>query len=211
MMNQKKRIHPFQPLADAIAVLFAPLVEVAIHDIASDRLAYVTAPMSPRQLGELSDLGDLGMPAGSGYIGPYEKTNWDGHRIRSISVMLPGDPASMLCVNVDISRFETMRELLDMMLKSPRPSAQKEAVPLLRHDWHENLNRFIAHWTRSRSLDARALTRDERQALIVAIHENGGFEPPRATAYVASLLSVSRATIYNQLAMLRETKLVSGG
>ena len=84
-----------------------------------------------------------------------------------------------------------------------RPSAQAKAAPLLRHDWHENLNRFIAHWAQSRKLDARDLTRDERQSLIVAIQENGGFQAPRATAYVASLLNVSRATIYNELAALK--------
>lgn len=204
MRKRSKSPHPHQPLADAIAALFAPLVEVVIHDIASDRVVYVAAPMSPRQPGDPSDLGELRSVPNAGFIGPYDKTNWDGRRIRSVSVMLPGEPASMLCVNVDVSRFEAMRELLDMMLKSPRPGAQAEAAPLLRHDWHESLNRFIANWAQTRNLDARALNRDERQSLIAAIQENRGFEAPRAAAYVAGLLNVSRATIYNQLAVLKE-------
>ena len=203
MPKRTKPVHLHQPLADALAALFAPLVEVAIHDVATDCLAYVAAPMSPRQLGESSDLADLGTLSERGFVGPYDKTNWDGRRIRSVSVMLPGEPASMLCVNVDVSRFEAMRGLLDIMLKSPGPAAQAEAAPLLCHDWHENLNRFIADWTRARRLDARDLTRDERQSLIMAIHENGGFTAPRAAAYVASLLNVSRATVYNQLASIK--------
>jgi D-arginine utilization repressor len=201
--------HPHQPVADAIAALFAPWVEVAIHDIASDSLAYVASPMSPRTPGDPSGLADLGSPSTAGFIGPYEKTNWDGRRIRSVSVMLAGEPASMLCINADVSRFEAMREMLDMLLKPARPAAQAEAAPLLRHDWHESLNRFIAGWSAERQLDARSLGREERQALIAAIHESGGFEAPRAAAYVAGLLNVSRATVYNQLAELKRKALAA--
>lgn len=203
-MPSARHPHPAQPLADAIAALFAPLVEVAIHDIASDTLVYVAAALSPREPGDPSDLSDLRGPAARGFFGPYDKTHWDGRRIRSVSVVVPGEPATMLCINIDVSRFEAMRDLLDMMLKPSAPSIEAEAAPLLRHDWHERINRFIAGWARDRALDARALGRDHRRSLIADIHGSGGFEAPRSAAYVASLLNVSRATVYNQLTHLKK-------
>jgi predicted transcriptional regulator YheO len=39
--------------------------------------------------------------------------------------------------------------------------------------------------------------------LIDARHATGGFDGRRAPAYVASILGVSRATLYNELARLK--------
>ncbi len=110
----------------------------------------------------------------------------------------------MLCINVDVSHFEAMRGLLDTFLRSPSQSTVDAAEPLLRADWHETLNRFIAAWTSERALDLRTLGRVDRQALIQAIHKSGGFDGRRSVPYVANLLGVSRATVYSQLAELKD-------
>jgi predicted transcriptional regulator YheO len=206
MRKTADRFHKYQPLADAMAALLAPLAEVVLHDVQADTVLYVASPFSPREAGDPSDLKELGPISRSGFVGPYEKTNWDGKRLRSVSVLLPGTPAVMLCVNLDVSQFEGMRALLESLLRPIAAGAGEDAASLLRHDWHENLNRFIATWTRQRGVDARNLRREDRQDLIAAIFGNGGFEAKRAASYVANLLSVSRATVYNQLAELRKRR-----
>ena len=198
----------YQALADSIFALFGPMVEVAIHDLHSDSLAYIVGAMSPREIGEPSHLYDLGLPGHNGVIGPYEKTNWDGHRLKSVSVILPGDEPAMLCINMDVSRFEALRGMLELILQPAASGAVAAAAPLLRHDWHEAVNRHVAGWCQERGLDARALNRDQRRALIRAILDGGGFEAPRAAPYVASLLNLSRATIYNEIAAIRKAALV---
>lgn len=195
----------YQALADAISALFGPLVEVAIHDLDTDSLAYIAGAMSPREIGEPSQLRELGLPGHDGLIGPYDKTNWDGRRLKSVSVLLPGDTPSVLCINMDVSRFEALRGILEMILQ---PVAS-EVAPLLRNDWHETVNRHIAAWCQERSCDARNLDRDQRRALIRSILEAGGFEAPRAAPYVASLLNLSRATIYNEIAAIRKGALAA--
>ncbi|PYE29864.1 MULTISPECIES: helix-turn-helix transcriptional regulator [unclassified Rhizobium] len=207
MNRRTSAFHPYQPLADALATLLAPLVEVAIHDMESDTLAYVAAPMSPREPGDPSGLRDLGPPSQSGYFGPYEKTNWDGKRLRSISVPLPGQPASMLCINVDVSRFEAMRDMLEMMMTPINPVTVATTPALFRQDWHETLNRFVAEWSRARKVNPTSLDRHQRRSLIAAIYESGGFEAPRSVIYIARLINVSRATIYNELADLKKDAL----
>ena len=196
-------------LADAIAALFGPMVEVAVHDLDTDTLAYVVGAMSPREVGDPSDLRALGRPGRDGFIGPYEKTNWDGRRLKSVSVVLPGEPAAMLCINADVSRFEALRDTLETILRPEIPVLHGEAGPLLRHDWHETLNRHVASWCKERGRDARNLDRDQRRALVRSIFEAGGFEAPRAVPYVASLLNLSRATIYNEIAAVRKSALAA--
>lgn len=202
--DQKRRASPYRPLADALGALFGPLVEVAIHDLATDSLAYIVRPLSPREIGEPSNLRELGLPNGDGVIGPYEKTNWDGRRLKSVSVMLPGQPATMLCINMDVSRFEALRDTLGMILQPMIDTAGGEAGPLLRTDWHEAMNRHIAAWCQERGADARKLDRDGRRALIRSILDVGGFDAPRAAPYVARLLNLSRATVYNEIASIRK-------
>jgi predicted transcriptional regulator YheO len=47
------------------------------------------------------------------------------------------------------------------------------------------------------------LDRAARRALIEDLHATGGFEGRRAPAYVATILGISRATVYNELARLK--------
>lgn len=192
-------------LADAIAALLAPLAEVAVHDLTSDTLAYIAAPMSPREVGEPSDLRELGVPGPHGFVGPYEKTNWDGRRLKSVSVQLPGEEPAMLCINVDVSRFEALRDVLGVILQPPAQATDAASMALLRNDWHESVNRHIANWTAERKLDARNLDREGRRALIKSLLQMGGFEAPRAAPYVANLLNLSRATIYNEISAIKKS------
>jgi len=203
------RLNRYDALADAIAALLCPLVEVAVHDLQNDTLAYIAGAMSPREVGEPSHLHELGLPAQNGMIGPYEKINWDGRRLKSVSILLPGEISAMLCINMDVSRFEALRGLLETILQPVAIDAEEKSATLLRHDWHETINRHIAHWCHERGLEGRSLNRDQRRALIHSILASGGFEAPRAAPYVASLLNLSRATIYNEIAAIRKAALTT--
>ncbi len=53
-------------------------------------------------------------------IGPYEKLNWDGRRMRCVSNILfddNGKPAGMLCINFNIAVFEDVRSTLDLFIR----------------------------------------------------------------------------------------------
>lgn len=209
MAKPRTSTHPYQPLADGLAALMSPLAEVVLHDTETDSMVYVANAFSPRRKGDPSDIRELGPISRAGFVGPYDKTNWDGKRLRSVSVLLPGPPATMLCVNVDVSHFEGMRSILDSLLQTTTQEAESDAAALLRNDWHENLNRFIAAWAKQRGANAHDLSREQRQELVAAIFRNGGFKARHAASYVANLLSVSRATVYKQLAKLRKDGLAT--
>jgi predicted transcriptional regulator YheO len=194
----------YAAVADGLVALLQPFAEAVIHDLASDRVVHVSGGFSPREVGDPSDLREVAFASDASVIGPYEKTNFDGRRIKSISVVLrdaEARPIGLLCINVDVTAFAETRRLLQAFLAPPEPLAEVQAE--FRDDWHERVNRFIAAWTAEHAVSLDRLDRAGRDALIRALHASGGFQGPRAAAYVARLLGVSRATVYNTLTRLK--------
>src|SRR5579864_7737124 len=98
-------------VADGIALLFFPYVEIVIHDLHSQTIAYIANNLSKRELGDQS--------AQSGTIGPYEKINWDGRRMRCVSTVLfddAGAAVGVMCVNYNIAVFEDMKHVIDRVV-----------------------------------------------------------------------------------------------
>ena len=190
-------------VADALAALFSPWVEAVVHDLERDTVAHIANPFSPREAGDPSDLKEVHFAPDARVIGPYEKINWDGRRIRAISVVLRDEASEligMLCVNADVTQFEVMRRTLQGLLGI---AAQPGPDTSFQDDWHERINRFLASWTQQRATTLDRLDRQARRELIGALYQAGGFEGRRSPAYVASVLGVSRATVYNELATLK--------
>ncbi|AOB32642.1 hypothetical protein AKI39_20735 [Bordetella sp. H567] len=199
-----RRLRPYYAVADALAALFSPFVEAVVHDIRTDRVVHVAHPFSPREVGDPSDLQDVDFAPDASVIGPYEKINWDGRRIKSVTAVLRDDgdrPIGLLCVNADVTEFDMVRRMLDGFLQTgdrgPRPD------DLFRNDWHERINRYVAAWAAERGTTLTRLDREQRRGLIEDLHRTGAFEGKRAAAYVAGVLGISRATVYAELARLK--------
>ncbi|TAJ72682.1 MAG: hypothetical protein EPO51_07870 [Phenylobacterium sp.] len=197
-------LEPSFAVAEGIAALFAPFVEVAIHDLASESVAYIANPQSRRTPGDPSQLEDLNFNPGQRIIGPYEKTNWDGRRMKCVSIVIrEGDePIGLMCINMDVSRFDQVRRALDGFLGAPPQDDDVRA--LFVHDWHERINRFVTDWCGERKVQIADIDRASRRELIRGLQGIGAFEARRAPAYVARILGVSRATVYNELGALRQ-------
>jgi predicted transcriptional regulator YheO len=191
------------PIAEGIAALFAPFVEAVIHDLSANTIVHIANAVSPREVGDPSDLKDTVAP-GAAVIGPYERTNFDGRRLKSITIVLRqgnDEPIGLLCINTDVTAFESVRRTLQLFLGDVEPTEQVKAA--FHDDWHERINRFVAAWIAEHRTTVERLSKDERREIIQALHEIRGFEGHRAASYVAKMLGVSRATIYNELVRIR--------
>lgn len=196
---------PFFAVADGLAALHAPYVEAVVHDLATGCVAHVANPMSRRRPGDPSHLEDFTYDLASRTVGPYEKVNWDGRRLKCVSIILrdvSGDPLGLLCVNTDVSALDRVRRALDSYLTSPA-AQHGDIEKLFSGDWNEQVNRLIAGWTTERGVSVDRLDRAQRRELIAELRRKGAFEARRAPAYVARILSVSRATVYAELAALK--------
>ena len=194
----------YQPIADAIATLFSPYAEVAIHDLASQKLVYIANNYSQRELGEDSNLSDLRFDQHSQVIGPYQKRNWDGRQLRSISTVLRDDnrqPIGLLCINLDITVFESAKAALELFLSGQQLQPQPEV--LFQDDWQERINTFLHAWLQARNLSLQTLQMKDKRSLVQALHAEGAFEGRSGADYVANVLSMGRATVYKYLKELK--------
>ena len=196
----------FRAIADAIATLFFPHAEVVLHDLLTQKIDYIAHNLSKREIGGDSALDDmLSEEVNERNIGPYEKLNWDGQKIRSVSSVLSdsdGRPMAVLCINLNISLFENAKAALDLFLSPSKLIAQPES--LFRDDWQERINTFLHGWLRERQLSLNVLTRDHKRELVLALHAEGAFKGKSASNYVANVLNMGRATVYKHLKELKE-------
>ncbi|MDO9624858.1 MAG: transcriptional regulator [Pseudomonas sp.] len=196
----------YRVIADAIATLFFPHAEVVLHDLRTQKVDYIANNISKREIGDDAALEDLLSSDGhERTIGPYEKLNWDGQNIRSVSSVLRdarGVPIAVLCINLNISLFESAKAALDLFLSPSKLIPQPEA--LFRDDWQERINTFLHSWLRQRQLGLNLLTREHKRELVEALHAEGAFKGKSAGNYVASVLNMGRATVYKHLKEIKE-------
>ncbi|MGH8355310.1 MAG: helix-turn-helix transcriptional regulator [Pseudomonas sp.] len=199
--RQDPALDNYRAVADAIATLFFPHAEVVLHDLRTQTVAYIANNISKREIGDDAALDDmLSADTTERNIGPYEKLNWDGQKIRSVSTVLrdaQGAPLALLCINLNISLFESAKAALDLFLSSNKLIPQPDA--LFRDDWQERINTFLHNWLRQRQLGLNLLTREHKRELVEALHAEGAFRGKSAANYVANVLNMGRATVYKHL------------
>jgi predicted transcriptional regulator YheO len=193
------------PLADGLAALLYPFAEVVVHDLATQAIVHLANNLSRRAIGDATALDDIEFDDDEGVIGPYEKRNWDGGRMRAISVLIRDDqhrPIGVLCVNVAISGFEQARATLELLAQGVRVMPQPERI--FRDDWQDKIITFLHAWLESRHLALGALTREQKRELVLALEASGAFGGRNATPYVAQVLDLGRGTVFKYLKKARE-------
>ena len=194
----------YAPVCDAIALLFQPYAEVVLHDLSTETVVHLSNPFSKRELGEPSLLHEIDFKPSDIIIGPYEKVNWDGRRIKSVSAVLRagGKAVGILCINVDVSQFNAVMQTLAALVAVPH--APEKPASLFKEDWHERINEYIQSWTRERGLSIAEMSRTEKQQLVTDLAGDGAFGGRNAAAYISRVLGLGRATVYNYLRKTQE-------
>ncbi|MCG8272153.1 PAS domain-containing protein [Aquamicrobium sp. NLF2-7] len=190
----------FHPVCDAFALLLQPHAEVVLHDLATETVAYIANNFSRRALGEPSLLQEIDFRPEDRMIGPYEKVNWDGRRIKSISAVLrspEGRPVGVLCINMDVSHIHAAIEMLSTF--SGVATDQGKPTALFKDDWHERINEYVSGWTRRHGVAIADMTRMQKQQLVRELAQDGAFSGKHAAAYISRVLQMGRATVYNYL------------
>lgn len=192
------------PIAETFAKLLHPFAEVVIHDLKKDKIEVIYNPLSRREVGDNSylDRWDFTLNPHENVIGPYEKINYDGRHLKSISLVLRDSnnkAVGFLCVNMDVSIFEAYQNTLQIFLSNNDKKISKETQGLFKDDLYEQINTFIQNHCREEHLSLEVLSRDDKKNLILKLHEKGAFNGKNATQYIARILNISRATVYNYL------------
>lgn len=197
----KKSIQEILPFAEAFAKILHPFAEVVVHDLAKDQIEAIYNPISRREVGDSSYLDRVNFDDTETIIGPYEKTNWDGRSLKSISTLIRnsrGIVEGFLCINIDISVFESANQLLVAFLENNK-QVDEETESIFKEDLYEKINLFVRNYCRNNQVSIDALSRQEKKELIHSLVEQGAFKERNAANYVGRVLGISRATVYNYL------------
>ncbi|WP_432943526.1 helix-turn-helix transcriptional regulator [Kribbella sp. CA-253562] len=201
----KNEVDRLAPVGEAIARLLSPHAEVVLHDPATDQVVAIWNPLSRREVGDPSLLGELDGLAETGrdVYGPYPKSLPDGRRLSSVSAVLrdaDGKAGLVLCVNVDRTAFEEAGRILAAFAA---PVAQQPRV-LFERDWTETLNELVGDFVRGRGVPVERLSRDDRLELIGRLEAAGVLSQRRSVPTVARALKISRSALYQLLGDARK-------
>ncbi|HWU72787.1 MAG TPA: PAS domain-containing protein [Sphingomonas sp.] len=191
-------------IAQAIAALLHPHAEVVVHDMINDRIAGIWNAFSSRRVGDPSNLGqDASLRTDELVIGPYDKAERDGRRLKSISASLRddhGERTGFLCINLDMSKFDGAIEMLRAFATTATPMPDvlfkgdvREQINLIMRDELVRLNRSVS-----------SLTREDRRQIIARFEAAHIFQARNGGPMVAAALGLGRANLYNILRSVRE-------
>ena len=188
-------------VAQAITILLHPYGEILIHDLRTGQIAAIYNNISKRKVGDESLIQDLNEYDDLPDVFPvYSKMNWDGRKMKSSSATLrdkKGKPIGLLCINLDISKWVEVQHFVDEWIGNL--GNQKQNAILFKDDWKEKINTYVSEYLKSEGTSLKGLTREKKKSLIKALHKEGAFQAKHAASYVANVLNLSRATIYNYL------------
>jgi predicted transcriptional regulator YheO len=200
-MPMDPRVATWSPACQAIALLLGPYVEVVLHDAVADTVLAIWNPMTNREPGDPSLLGELDdlEPSANDVYDPYEKLLPEGRRLSSVSAILR-DQGLVLCVNFDRGPSTQAAALLGRLAApvTPRPES------LFAQDWVERINHIVGAFVLANGKPVGRLSRAQRLELLAELDDAGIFAVCRAVAVVASALDASRSTVYSLLAELKD-------
>lgn len=192
-------LEPFQPIAETISLLLFPHAEVIIHDLKTKCISFIANNLSKRKVGDESLLEELyQIKEAEDIFKPYMKVNYDGRKMKSVSAVLrnkAGKPIGLFCINLDISKWEQVHHFILDLIQS---NIQQPDL-LFKNDWREKINTYVSVYLKEEGLTLEGLDRSEKRKLLHALWEEGAFETKNAASYVADVLKISRATVYNYL------------
>lgn len=195
-------LEPYISLAQAFVRLLTPLAEVVIHDSATDSICFIEGNLSNRKVGNPSFLDvDLNQLEQQINQVTYPKVNFDGKLIKSISIPIKDNDhlIAVMCLNVDVSVFSQMQQLAQAFLL---PSTNQPKV-LFKNDWQEKVHHALYQWLDIHHLKLESLTNAQRKQIVLDMHARGAFHEKKAADYIANILRLSRASVFNYLKEIR--------
>jgi predicted transcriptional regulator YheO len=187
--------------------LLGPSSEVVLHDLRRPKHSIVAVSkyrLTGRNVGDTLDALGLHLFQQSNFedMANYETKTGTGKVLHSCSVFVKDDkgkPIGALCVNQDRSALIKMRDWLDQILQAPTLQEGERAE----NNVEDVLSQLIQDAIRSTGKTLEHLTREDKVAVISHLNARGAFLIRYSMEKVASLLSISRFSIYNYLENLR--------
>ncbi len=193
--------------ADAIHALFGPNCEVVIHDLTDlqKSLVYKQGNITDRKLGApatnlLIKLLQQGASSG-GHCHNYKSVTPDGRCLKSTATIMydsGGNAVAALCINLDTtSYFNAIQSLLPFIHDLETgiyPSKETYS-----NSAEDTVRTLFGQAVEEIGTQPDAMSIDEKTRFIATMKNNGIFQFKGAVEEVATLMDVTKCTVYNYL------------
>jgi PhzF family phenazine biosynthesis protein len=187
-------------LACKLVDLFYPLVELTIFN-AEGAIQEVLNPFSALKEDQACpNLKDCQIGT------PFQELLSVGRSVRCLIYPLrEGEKVlSYLRLRYDLTHFKDLQEQLSFLLQPATEYSRQGTTD----QWKESIDQIIAHYITEKRISVAGSTTKQKRELISRLREKGLFDFKESSAYVASKLEMSRATIYNYLKTAADFKKV---
>ncbi|PIC63969.1 hypothetical protein CSV79_09265 [Sporosarcina sp. P13] len=193
--------------ADILVEMFGTQCEVAVHDFSNleSSLIHLAGTLTGRNIGSpITDLvlEQLKKKVVTDYAN-YKTVSQKGSVMKSSTVFLKNsndEVLGALCINFDISNMIQMEGALKDFITFEEDEQQKESFY---KDVHEVIQSMTQQALDKYYKPPALLETDEKIEVIRELEARGAFLIKGATEYAASVLGVSKFTIYNYLQKVR--------
>ncbi len=165
-------------------------------------------PLTNFAVSKLKDKGKDGPPYYLNYVGVSK----DGTPLRSSSFFIldkSGNPRGVLTLSSDVTKYQKAAELLSQLAFLPNMgTVSSEPVDIERFQAtpKDLILDIIFDVTKSRDIDTRRLTPDEKIEVVRRLNVENFFLMKGAVSQIASVLDSSDATIYRYLSKINKQK-----
>ena len=204
-MKEKKKqlIKQLKPLTRAIVEMFGPNCEALIHDVSDleHSIVWIEGNVTHRKIGgPVTDIGlaHLKESRDKDYF-HYISSTKDGRVLKSTSVLFrnkKGDPIASLCINLDITPYQTIEHVLHGITHY---NTDEQHTEHFSNDINEILESLIQECEQEIGKPIASISRDEKVLMVRKMDERGAFQIKRAAPLIAKRLGVTRYTVYNYL------------
>jgi predicted transcriptional regulator YheO len=195
--------------ADILVEMFGPRCEVAVHDFShlEQSMIHLAGTVTNRKIGApITDLvlRELKKPAAEiKDIPNYTTTTKKGIIMKSSTVFLRDTESNIigaLCINYDINLMIQLAGEIQDFIPSDEEQNNNENFFSTIHDVIESMVKQVSQGFKR---VPATLDMEEKIEFVRRLEEKGTFLIKGATEYVASVLNVSKFTIYNYLHKIR--------
>ncbi|MEB3766451.1 helix-turn-helix transcriptional regulator [Acinetobacter sp. MD2] len=206
MISQQHLLVQLSQIAEGLSQTFSPFCEVVVHDLTMPEHAIhnIYNNLSGRQQGGMAtELGHarINDPDYPAIIANYKNQFKDGRQVKSTSVGIKneaGNYVAALCLNVDLSIFAAVQNMLGQFTAFENPHALESLDPCSLNGLTERIDQFSAQ----KASAVQALKTQDRRELMQVLKAEGFLELRHAIDTIANYLGISRTTVYSYMKAL---------
>lgn len=180
-----KNREPNTELVRTLVDLFYPLVELTLFDTEGSIQEILNAFSTLKE--------DQAFDVKNGQTGtPFPELLAAGRNVRCLIYPLHN---GYLRLRYDLTYFKNLQEQLNLLVQTETGAVSQRTMD----PWKESIDQIITRYLAENKINIQAATAKQKRELISRLQDKGLFDFKESSAYVATKLGMSRATVYNYL------------